>query len=107
MPWAWPLFFFRAVSQINTGFPNLLGADSSRDDGDGEGEDDGEGEGGPGTFNDRWGWIANVDRAAEVLRCSWDEVWEKPAVEFLNTLAYSKDKTAWEAEALERWKRTH
>ena len=44
---------------------------------------------------------------AETLRCSWDAVWEKPALEFLNTLAYRKDKTEWEKEALERWKKTH
>jgi len=48
-----------------------------------------------------------VDRVSETLRCSWDEVFRKPAVEFLNTLAYRKDKTAWEKEALEQWKRTH
>ena len=28
------------------------------------------------------------------MRCSWDAVWDKPAVEFLNVLAYRKDKDA-------------
>ena len=41
------------------------------------------------------------------MRCSWDVVWDKPAMEFLNTLAYRKDKDRKEKEALERWKRTH
>lgn len=41
------------------------------------------------------------------MRCSWDEVWSMPAVEFLNVLAYRKDKTEWEKESLDRWKRTH
>ena len=41
------------------------------------------------------------------MRCSWDEVWSKPVVEFLNVLAYRKDKDAAEKEARERWKRTH
>ena len=41
------------------------------------------------------------------MRCSWDEVWSMPAVEFLNVLAYRKDKTEWENEALDRWKKTH
>ena len=41
------------------------------------------------------------------MRCSWDEVWAMPAVEFLNVLAYRKDKAEWEKEALDRWKKTH
>lgn len=49
----------------------------------------------------------NVDRASETLRCSWDEVWAKPAVEFLNILAYRRDKDAREREAVEKWRRTH
>lgn len=41
------------------------------------------------------------------MRCSWDDVWNKPAVEFLNVLAYCKDKARYEKEYLERWKRSH
>ena len=74
-------------------------------------EEDGEGgageEGGGPAGASPWGWVACVDRASETMRCSWDAVWDKPAVEFLNVLAYRKDKDAAEKEALERWKRTH
>lgn len=38
---------------------------------------------------------------------SWDAVFGKPAVEFLNVMAYLQDKGEWEKEELERWKRTH
>lgn len=41
------------------------------------------------------------------MRCSWDVVWDKPAVEFLNVLSYRKDKDAAQEEMLEKWKRTH
>ena len=41
------------------------------------------------------------------MRCSWDVVWDKPAVEFLNVLAYRKDKDAKAEEMLDKWKRTH
>lgn len=41
------------------------------------------------------------------MRCSWDEVWAKPVIEFLNVLAFRKDKDQWEKEARERWKRSH
>ena len=41
------------------------------------------------------------------MLCSGDAVWDKPAVEFPNVLAYRKDKDAAEKEALEKWKRTH
>jgi len=55
----------------------------------------------------RWGWIANVDRAAETMRCEWDKVWQMPAVEFLNVLAYRKDRDAREREAIKQFERTH
>lgn len=41
------------------------------------------------------------------MRCSWDEVWAKPVIEFLNVLAFRKDKDQWKKEARERWKRSH
>lgn len=44
---------------------------------------------------------------SETLRCSWDVVWDKPALEFLNIIAYRRDKLAKEREDIERWKRTH
>ncbi len=101
-------FFFRAVSRINEGFPNLLGygneEDQEREEEGGDADTD---NAGPGDFASRWGWIANVDRASELLRCPWSEVWTMPAIEWLNVLAYRKDKAEWEKEAMERWKRTH
>lgn len=41
------------------------------------------------------------------MRCSWDAVFEKPAVEFLNVLSYRRDKDQAEKDAIERFKRTH
>lgn len=41
------------------------------------------------------------------MRCPWEEVWAMPAVQFLNILAYRRDKDQAEKEAAERWKRTH
>ena len=41
------------------------------------------------------------------MRCSWDEVWNKPALEFLNVLAYRKDKDENERRAIERWRKSH
>lgn len=41
------------------------------------------------------------------MRCSWGEVWAMPAVQFLNILAYRRDKDAKEKDAIERWKKTH
>ena len=68
-------FFFRAVREINRGFPNLLGYGSEQDEGPGEDEGDtGEDSGSADDFATRWGWIANVDRASELLRCPWSEV---------------------------------
>lgn len=41
------------------------------------------------------------------MRCSWDDVWNKPALEFLNVLAYRRDKDEAEREAIDKWKRKH
>jgi len=43
-----------------------------------------------------------VDAVSETLRISWDEVLAKSAVEFLNILAYRKDKHNWEKESIRR-----
>ena len=60
-----------------------------------------------GDFEERWGWISCVDAVSETCRCSWDDVWQMSAIEFLNILAYRKDKIAKEKEDLEKWKRSH
>lgn len=98
--------FFRSVQAINSGFANLLQGDGSETERSGEEEEDAErdSEAG-GSFAERWGWIANVDVVSETCRCSWDDVWQMAAIEFLNILAYRKDKTAKEKEDIERWKR--
>jgi len=55
----------------------------------------------------RWGWIANVDAVSETCRCSWDDVWRLKAMEFLNILAYRRDKIAKETKDIEEYKNTH
>lgn len=39
---------------------------------------------------------------SETLRISWDEVLQKSVVEFLNILAYRKDKNAWEKDSIKK-----
>lgn len=41
------------------------------------------------------------------MRCEWDKVWAMPAVEFLNILAYRKDRDAAEREAIRHYEMTH
>lgn len=48
-----------------------------------------------------------MDLASETCRASWDEVLRWSAIEFLNILAYCKDKRRRENEELEKWKMTH
>lgn len=51
---------------------------------------DGEGKTG-GWFEKRWGWIATIDSVA-TDRKDWDYYMEMSAMEFLNYLAFLKDK---------------
>lgn len=43
-----------------------------------------------------------MDAVSETLRISWDEVLQKSVVEFLNILAYRKDRTAWEKDSIKK-----
>ena len=49
-------------------------------------------------------WMGCVDVVSEALRISWHEVYHVPVIEFLNILAYVKEKRRKEKEALEKWK---
>lgn len=42
---------------------------------------------------------------AETIRCEWDKVFKMPAIEFLNLIAYRKDKAEHERQQIERWKK--
>ena len=96
------------MSEINSFFPILFqeGGSPAREEGQkaeggvaGKDSDDGEG------FVEKWGWFYNVDIVSGVIRSSWDEVFMKPAVEFLNLVCYCKDKDTHEKKRLEDWKR--
>lgn len=41
------------------------------------------------------------------MRISWDETLKLSALEFLNVLAYRRDKLAKETDEIERYKREH
>ena len=42
---------------------------------------------------------------SETLRCEWDKVWTMPVLEFLNIIAYRKDKAEEERRQIEKWKK--
>lgn len=48
-----------------------------------------------------------MDNVSETCRCSWDDVWQMTAMEFLNIIAYRKDKNEEVKAQIERWKNTH
>lgn len=39
------------------------------------------------------------------MRCEWDKVWTMPVLEFLNVIAYRKDKAEEEKRQIELWKK--
>ena len=102
-------FFFDQVGKINQGFPNLFNKAGSEDTGQGdEGETAEEAAGGGiDLFQEKWGWVANVDEVSKTCRCCWDDVWNMNVVEFLNIICYIKDRAAKEKEDIEKWKRGH
>lgn len=101
-------FFFQVIESINSGFPVLFKRGGEEAEGQGAEEGDG-GEDRPsgGSFEERWGWVANVDLVADTCRCKWDEVWKKTAIEFLNIISYRRDRDARDRAEIEEWKRRH
>ena len=101
------------MGELNAGYPELLGTARPEDTEPGEAEGtDGAGgsaaedAGGDG-FARRWGWLHHVDRASETMRCSWDDIFNKPAIEFLNVLCYRRDLDAAKKAEIDRYKLTH
>ena len=100
--------FFRLMQEVNTGYPVLFGRQGGEEENsaDGEGGDD-EVDSEGGAFGVKWDWLAWVDMVSNTCRCSWDDVFRKSAVEFLNIVCYSRDKAEEEKRNIERWKRRH
>lgn len=48
-----------------------------------------------------------MNQVAEVQRLTWDQVLGKPALEFLNTMAFLRDRREWQKAELDKWKKTH
>ena len=46
-----------------------------------------------------------MDTVSETCRCPWSEVWQMSALEFLNLLAYAKDKAERRRREIEAWRR--
>lgn len=102
-------FFSEAVSGLHKAYPTLLGRET--EEGNEEGEKSGtenetegsydENEGVQG-FHQKWNWVYWIDRVSETQRISWDDAFRKNVVEFLNTIAYIKDKADWEKSEYEK-----
>ena len=85
----------------------MLKGGSNETEGSGEEEEDIEEDSEAGGFVDKWGWIDCVNNVSETCRCSWDDVWQMSAIEFLNILAYRNDKIEKDKADLEKWKRNN
>lgn len=52
------------------------------------------------SFRSRWGWFITLDNISNNDRTKWDYFLEMNVIEFLNTLAYYKEKGIWQAEQI-------
>jgi hypothetical protein len=92
------------VREINAGYAELLGGSGEEDKGQGDEEGDvEEGEAAAPPFSEKWGWIAALDDVADTCRCSWDDALRKSVMEFLNILAYRRDRDAWRKAETEQY----
>lgn len=91
-------FFFSQLSEIITKYKRLFGQ------GDGEGEEDVTERAKP-TFVEYWGWYYTLDNISNNDRTKWEYFLNMNVIEFLNTLAYYKDKQGYIEEQLEQQRR--
>ena len=101
------LFFYDEVKAFNKSYAGLFGiGDEDTDEKDKEqgSEDEDEGgadeDSGAAGFFGKWNWFYSTDIVSDTLRISWDEVLQKSIVEYLNILAYRKDRNNWEKNSI-------
>ena len=89
------------MAQLNDSYSELFEVPSSKEEGyRGSVE---ENTGGDTEYT----WLQCIDIVSETLRISWHEVYRISVIEFLNMLAYIKEKTRKEKEVLEKWRRNN
>lgn len=89
------------MAQLNDSYSELFEVPSSKEEGyRGSVE---ENTGGDTEYT----WLQCIDIVSETLRISWHEVYKLPVIEFLNILAYVKEKNRKEKEALKRWQQSN
>ena len=89
------------MAQLNDSYSELFEVPSSKEEGyRGSVE---ENTGGDTEYT----WLQCIDIVSETLRISWHEVYRISVIEFLNILAYNKEKTRKEKEVLEKWRRNN
>ena len=94
------------MGKVYDSFPNLFRKSEGQDSGDDE-SDRGSEDGIVGNFNDKWGWLYQVESVSKTYGCDWDKVMEMPLIMFLNLICYNRDKDAFENAMNERWKMSH
>ena len=89
------------MAQLNDSYSELFEVPSSKEEGyRGSVE---ENTGGDTEYT----WLGCIDVVSETLRISWHEVYRISVIEFLNMLAYNKEKIRKEKEALKRWQQSN
>ena len=58
-------------------------------------------------FGARWGWLISAGNVAEMERIPLAKVYDLSTINFLNDLAYLKDKANHEKEEQRRWLQKH
>ena len=89
------------MAQLNDSYSELFEISSSKEEGDRGSVEENTGR------DTEYSWLQCIDIVSETLRISWHEVYRIPVIEFLNILAYIKEKTRKEKEVLEKWRRNN
>ena len=89
------------MAQLNDSYSELFEVPSSKEEGDRGSVEENTG------GDTEYTWLGCIDIVSETLRISWHEVYRIPVIEFLNVLAYVKEKNRKEKEALKRWQQNN
>ena len=89
------------MAQLNDSYSELFEISSSKEEGYRGSVEENTGR------DTEYTWLGCIDIVSETLRISWHEVYRISVIEFLNMLAYVKEKNRKEKEVLEKWRRNN
>lgn len=98
-------FFCSIIRKVKDSFPNFFNNTDEEIEEEEQEQGDTNDVGNSNEFASKWNWIILIDNISELTRESWDKVFEKPIIEFINLCCYLKDKREYEKQQIDSFQK--